>query len=752
MNATPKILRILHLEDTRSDAEIVRREMKKSEILFEWCLASSKLDFQKALIEYHPDVVISDHSLPGFTSVDAFKMVKEAGIDAPFILVTATVSEEFAVSMIKEGIADYLLKDRLQRLPNAVLRAIDKRKSEREKEQHLSEILQHGVNLSAIMENSDVSIYSLDKNFCYVAFNSLLKNTVKEFYGLDIKIGDNACNFLRKFDYEEACAWENIYKEAFSGKLLKFEKEFRISDIRRYTSFTISPIRQNNCIIGLSCFARDITDQKIAEEELLQSEERYRNIVETAQEGIWIVDDKGLTNFVNKKLCDILQYPAEEMLNKSLFHFMDDEGRKIADQGIKDGKYVVNQTLDFKFINGMGETVWTNLSTSSVTNREENYIGALAMVTDITNKKLYQQSLETSEANIRSIFESAQVAYVLLKLDFSIVSFNQVAVVSYEKQFGRTLTKNSNLLDYYTDDRREAMEDRLRSVLRGRRINYETYYEGNGSGTWYNIQLSPVLGLSEMVLGVVVEVIDITKRKESELQQGKITADLIQRNSDLEQFAYIVSHNFRAPVANILGICSVLNHPNLNADERVEIENGIALSATKLDDVIKDLNNILKVKRELNEKKEEVRFSELVNDVRESISDLITNENVSIKTDFSQFETMLTLKSYMHSVFYNLISNSIKYRRADIRPIIEIRSFEGMNVVGLTFKDNGQGIDLTKHGGKIFGLYKRFHDLQTEGKGMGLFMVKTQVEALGGKVSVNSTTGEGTEFTITFNL
>ena len=101
----------------------------------------------------------------------------------------------------------------------------------------------------------------------------------------------------------------------------------------------------------------------------------------------------------------------------------------------------------------------------------------------------------------------------------------------------------------------------------------------------------------------------------------------------------------------------------------------------------------------------------------------------------------------MHSVFYNLILNSIKYRKKGLSPIIEIRSEIDKEKIRLTFKDNGTGIDLERHGGSIFGLYKRFHS-DVEGKGLGLFMIKTQIEVMGGSITVKSTPNEGAEFIV----
>lgn len=123
-------LKILHLEDLVSDAELVYRELKKSGLNFERKLVSNKKDFVEALEQGWPDIIISDHSLPSFDSTEALSIVKEMNIDVPFILVTATVSEEYAVSIIKMGASDYILKDRLQRLPNAVTGAINKHKLE----------------------------------------------------------------------------------------------------------------------------------------------------------------------------------------------------------------------------------------------------------------------------------------------------------------------------------------------------------------------------------------------------------------------------------------------------------------------------------------------------------------------------------------------------------------------------------------------------------------------------------------------
>ena len=241
------------------------------------------------------------------------------------------------------------------------------------------------------------------------------------------------------------------------------------------------------------------------------------------------------------------------------------------------------------------------------------------------------------------------------------------------------------------------------------------------------------------------------EREKLEAERKKIVSNLIQRTNDLEQFTYIVSHDLRAPVANIIGLAEALNNETLEENIKTKVAQAIAGSVSKLDATIRDLNHILKVKNDVHELKEPVELSLIVVDFIADSNLLILKNDFNIKTNFSAISELLTVKSYIRSIFYNLISNSIKYRRPDINPVIEIKSDKTDNKIILSFKDNGLGIDLNKRGNQVFGLYKRFHD-HIEGKGMGLFMVKTQVEIMGGSISIKSEVNKGTEFIIEFNL
>jgi PAS domain S-box-containing protein len=240
---------------------------------------------------------------------------------------------------------------------------------------------------------------------------------------------------------------------------------------------------------------------------------------------------------------------------------------------------------------------------------------------------------------------------------------------------------------------------------------------------------------------------DITEEKEAKIERDKMMADVMKRNEELEQFSYIVSHNLRAPLANIIGLVNMLKTEEKENGMQEKIVNSIDISVNKLDNVIHDLNHILNVRGSIDDEKETVSFTQLVNDIKEMISSTIEQEKAEIIIDFSEIDEMHTLKSYIHSIFYNLIINGIAFHQPDLPPVIKITSHKVKDKISLLFEDKGIGMDLAKVGKKIFKLY---NGLNAKGKGMGLFMIKNQVEELNGKVFVSSKVNKGTEFRIEF--
>ncbi|MBS1520724.1 MAG: PAS domain S-box protein [Bacteroidetes bacterium] len=364
------------------------------------------------------------------------------------------------------------------------------------------------------------------------------------------------------------------------------------------------------------------------------------------------------------------------------------------------------------------------------------------------NKQLLTESNDFQEANLRAIFENTDTAYVLFNTDFVIMSFNSLAQKYSQEQNDQTLIVGNSVRDYFSAERWPIIKNTLEKVSKGETIAYEiSNTDASGVVKWFNVRWLNVKDDDGQNRGFILANKEITEAKNAELEREKITADLIQHDKDLEQFTYIISHNLRAPVANILGLSDMMRDHDLDNEAKMEVFDRVVRSIENIDMVIKDLNQVLQAREMLNAKQEVIYFDNIIEAFKASIHDVVLNEKVQFKYNFDEVESVFCIPSYINSIFYNLLSNSIKYRKPGVSPIITVKSRKLPDKIELHFKDNGKGIDLEKHGRHVFGMYKRF-DTSVAGKGLGLFMVKTQVEALGGTIKIKSKPGVGTEFII----
>jgi len=220
--------------------------------------------------------------------------------------------------------------------------------------------------------------------------------------------------------------------------------------------------------------------------------------------------------------------------------------------------------------------------------------------------------------------------------------------------------------------------------------------------------------------------------------------ELVNTINQLEQFSYVLAHNVRAPVARLQGLMQCFDRSDLNTSENQKILNYIQRSAFDLDTIIKDLNKVLEIKKGINEIYEKIDLKKKIEKQRALLYEAKAELHLELKVRY-----MYAVKAYVNSILYNLISNAIKYKNPNRKLVVSIKSYQDDDHLYLEVADNGIGIDLEKHKDKIFGIYKRFHTI-IEGKGLGLHIVKLQVEAMGGKIEVSSKVNEGTTFKMSF--
>jgi signal transduction histidine kinase len=239
-------------------------------------------------------------------------------------------------------------------------------------------------------------------------------------------------------------------------------------------------------------------------------------------------------------------------------------------------------------------------------------------------------------------------------------------------------------------------------------------------------------------------IIELTKsfRQGVESTVKARTRRLDIENQQLQQFNYIIAHNLKAPIARMRGLAALVALQHGKSEELEKLE----LSIQELEQTISDLMDIIRLKSLPPESHRPIVFSELLQKVTSQLQDKIQESKATITYDL-QINQCVSVPAYLESIMFNLISNALKYR-SDKRPLeISITSAKENNHCVVRVRDNGSGFDATAVKEKLFQPYQRFHQ-GVEGKGLGLFMVKTQVEALGGYLEVDSRPDEGATFTL----
>lgn len=231
--------------------------------------------------------------------------------------------------------------------------------------------------------------------------------------------------------------------------------------------------------------------------------------------------------------------------------------------------------------------------------------------------------------------------------------------------------------------------------------------------------------------------------------QENLMDELTVQNQQLNDFANITSHNLRSPASNITALISTIEE-NSSVEDYKMIFDMLKKVAQNLNDSLNQLMEVLHIKKNKIIDKELLPFQEIYTKILESLQGEILKSGAIIKADFSEIAQVEYSRIYLESIFHNLISNALKYRDKVRIPEISIKTEKKNGNILLHIADNGLGIDLEKHGHKIFGMHQIFHN-HPEAKGIGLFMTKTQIESMKGKITVSSEVNIGTTFTVQFS-
>lgn len=335
--------------------------------------------------------------------------------------------------------------------------------------------------------------------------------------------------------------------------------------------------------------------------------------------------------------------------------------------------------------------------------------------------------------NISGSFCSSEIVY-------SNLAFNLLTGFSSAETVGQ---KPEQLHKKYPV--KEASSDLLPAeIFETRFINHQ-----NNQEIWVDYSVSAVADAGGNITHFVAVYRDVSERKKASAETANLIKSLEQTNQELKQFSYVISHNLRAPLANLNGLLGLLDVETINDADTLELIEAVKSSANKLDVTVNDIIDVLLIKSEDSHVPELLPLAATWEKVKKTLAHLVETADAQLAENFAEAPQVLFTETYLESILTNFLSNALKYKSDDRRLVINLKTYEEADFTVLIFEDNGIGIDLNRYGSQIFGLYKRFSN-KAEGKGLGLYIVQAQITAMGGKIEVKSELNKGTRFTVFF--
>ncbi len=499
----------------------------------------------------------------------------------------------------------------------------------------------------------------------------------------------------------------------------------------------------------------DMTQQIAIQNTLKEKNLFIESITSAIPDIIHVLDIKTLRPvFANKSLLTELGYSTAETIEiqKDYTRILPPDAANVYQEAKKNFEELVTQEFvhsEFQIKSKNNKWNWFT-SQYAVFKRDKkgNPTQVIGSLRNITEYKISSEALLESEVRFKTL-QHASYGGIALHDMAVIIDCNQGLSELMGYPYEELVGMNGLLL--LAPEHRDIAMNNIKN-------NYDSPYDVDGlrkDGSRISIE---VRGKEVPYKGKMIRVTefrDITERKRSSehiIQQNQklvnITEDLQRKNEQLEEFTQIVSHNLRSPVGNILSLLTYYEATSVPA-EKVEYFSLLKESAQNTMLTLNELNDVLKVKHNQDIERHYVEFEKILHYVRGMVSVAIAEAGATISFDFSEAPIIHYPNIYLESILLNLISNSLKYRHTLRAPHIQLKSFKQNGATFLTVSDNGLGIDLEKYGHLLFRMRKTFHH-HPESRGVGLFLIKSQINAMGGEISAQSKLNEGITFTIKF--
>lgn len=627
-------------------------------------------------------------------------------------------------------------------------------------------------NIEDLIPDSYCTILMLndDDTVTHIAGNSLGEDYARAIDGLKIGPQAGSCGTAmytgKKVivsDIEHDALWENHrdlaerfdLKACWSIPVKKTSGKVIASFATYYKRVKVPHQDEINLVERVANMIGVLIENRNSFEETERAKERYDIVAKATSDTIWdwnIQEDKFEWN---KGIQGVFGYKKAEVGNTSRWWFDRIHTEDSIKMAMKLYSFLEQKTEkwqdEYRFACADGSYKYVYDRAFLVKDADGKAIRMIGAMQDVTRQKQEEQRLKLLETVITQmkdsviITESDKTGNTIPKIVFVNPAFSAMTGYKPNEVIGRAPT--------IFMDKKAVRKDlpRLLLALKSKtEFKFETLnVKKSGEQYWVNFSMIPITNTEGEHSHWISIQRDITEEKRQEKEKEALIRELTQNNKDLKQFSYITSHNLRAPLSNLTGLLNLIEDMPIENSQLKDILNGFHKSTHLLNETINDLVRVVIIKDNPSIQKEEVLIKDVFENVFNQLSFMIAMYKPIINIKLEKVSILNINKAYLESILLNLLTNAIKYRD----PVRKLKIFVSSKMVGdsivLVFKDNGIGIDMERNRDKIFGLYQRFHNYP-DSKGLGLYLVKSQIESMGGNISVDSTVDKGTTFTLTF--